>query len=426
MMYQESHQDNKTQITLSSLKGKESQQSKTSPLYRKLRLLISDLVNIDDTEKLVTFLLDELVNTSREEDSLILGGRAYHRLNGRYQLFYKVGDAGPVPLGYEVPAHYAPVQVALKQGWVLMRSTDEGFDPSIEEPIGADTFAAIVIGPHHEFLLSFTLKEPVPDDELIFTLLTLRQITDLALRQKELTAFIEQARIIQTSLLPKEPPVFPGFEIVFRTRPAEIVGGDVYDFIRLSEDILGVCIGDATGHGLPAALQARDVIIGLRMGVEENLKIVKTMEKLARVINQTSLTSRYISLFYAEIERRGFLVYCNAGHVPPVIIRASGSEPQYLHEGGPVIGLPIRSHYVRSFAYMEPGDILLMYTDGLTETRNERGEEFGLSRLIQIIHQNRQMPLDNLIDHILQRVDEWGQGLRIVDDQTLILIRRKE
>ena len=393
-------------------------------LYRELRRILMKVESFDRLEPLVRYLLEALVRTSRAENGVIRGGRLYVRDEDVYRLESKYGDAGPVELGFTVPADYAPVLTARKQGWVLMRPTDPGYDPRIEAPIGMETFAAVVLGLNQDYMLSFSLNEPVPDDEIIYTLVAVRQIIDLALRQKELSSFIESAREIQTSLLPREAPRLAGYDIAFFQRPAEVIGGDVYDFIPLGKDILGVAVGDATGHGLPAALQARDVIIGLRMGVEENLKIVKTIEKLARILQQTSMTSRFISLFYCEIEVHGYLVYVNAGHVPPFIVRDSDAELVFLKEGGPVLGLPVPLEYRRAFGRLRPGDVLVMYTDGIVEARDHAQKEFGWERLAEVVRRHRRSPAADIVDRVRRELDRHMGDERQLDDQTLVLIRR--
>ena len=141
---------------------------------------------------------------------------------------------------------------------------------------------------------------------------------------KQLEGRVAQARMIQMSLLPESAPEFGDYDVWGRTEPAEEVGGDLYDFIQVSKRSLGIAIADSAGHGLPAALQARDAIIGLRMGVEERWRITATIEKLNKVVGRSALVSRFISLFYGEIEPNGNFVYCNAGHNPPVVLRDDG------------------------------------------------------------------------------------------------------
>ncbi len=392
-------------------------------LYRRLYQALTTIAKLEDTEAIVRYVMNALVEDAAPPYAIITGARAYRRVNTVYRLFAKAGQAGPVPIGFEVPADYPPVQKTIRQGWVLMRATDPDFDPRIEDVVGVQTYAAIALGPHKEFLVSFTLHEPVPDEEIIYALAAIRQVADMVLRHRELNAFIEQAREIQQSLLPQEAPDFSGYEFAFLSRPAESVGGDVYDFIPVSRAILGVLIADAIGHGLPAALQARDVVVGVRMGVEEDLKIVRMMEKLSAVLRHVSMGSRFTPVFYAEIEWNGNVIYVNAGHVPPFILRADASV-QFLTVGGPVLGLPMEVAYQRSFERLRPGDLLVLYTDGITETTNVTGEEFGVQRLVEVVRRHRTDPLPTILTQVFAAVDEFRDGLPQEDDQTVVLIRK--
>jgi hypothetical protein len=395
-------------------------------LYRRFRQIAHTLEEFGDSESVAHYLLKTLVEASSAPGALITGGRAYRCVGDVFELFEKLGESGPVPLGYRVPVSYPVLQDLLRQGWILVRDSDPRFDRAIEGPIQAHIFAAIVIGPSRDHLLSFTLQEPVPDEELIYALVSLRSIADLALRQRELIQFIEQAREIQTSLLPREAPRFDGYDVAFRSRPAMIVGGDIFDFQQVLPSTLGISIGDATGHGLPAALQARDAIVGLRMGVEENLKIVKMIEKLSRVVQAGGSVSRFISLFYTELDRHGNLVYVNAGHVPPLLFRHATGEVVELPSSGPVIGLPVAAHYEQSFERMAPGDVLLLYTDGLCEARNPAGEEHGLERMIAVLRREaaKGRTAREVVGRLFEELDAFTGGALQIDDETAVVVRR--
>ena len=168
-----------------------------------------------------------------------------------------------------------------------------------------------------------------------------------------------EAAEIQRSLLADEPPVFPGFDVACRSVATEEVGGDFYDFHGLGDDILGFAIGDASGHGLPAALVVRDVVTGLRMGIEKDLKIAHVFAKLNRVIHRSRLSSRFVSVFYGELEADGNLVYVNAGHPPPILFfrHPQPGQPgdQELSVGGTVVGPLPEVRFRRGFARLRPG-----------------------------------------------------------------------
>ena len=189
----------------------------------------------------------------------------------------------------------------------------------------------------------------------------------------------ERGRPIQQSLLVEEPPPFAGYEIAARSVPAEEVGGDFFDFLPFDDELLGLAIGDASGHGLPAALLVRDVVTGLRMGIEKDLKIAQVFARLNRVIHRSNLTA-FISVFYGELEASGNIVYINAGHPPPLIFSKKGPVTG-LATGGTVIGPLPEARFLHGHARLDPGDVLVLCTDGILERRNPDGEFFGEERL---------------------------------------------
>ena len=150
--------------------------------------------------------------------------------------------------------------------------------------------------PGLRFLYLFTLKQGWIRDEIAFCLNGIRFALNYRLKSDAAQSELDTAATIQRSLLPKNVPSFPGWDIAGRSQPAEAVGGDFYDFIPLGEDLLGIAIGDASGHGLAAALLVRDVLMGIRMGVGTNLKMLYTMKKLNRVLHGTTFSTRVISV----------------------------------------------------------------------------------------------------------------------------------
>ena len=205
----------------------------------------------------------------------------------------------------------------------------------------------------------FLLGDGWVREELDFTLNTVRAALGSRLTDERVRGSVREAAEIQQSLLVEEPPAFPGYDIACRSVPAEEVGGDFYDFHDFGGgDMLGLAIGDASGHGLPAALLVRDVVTGLRMGIEKDLKVAYVFSKLNRVIHRSNLSSRFISVFYGELEADGNLIYINAGHFPPVLFFKNPQGPQTeveLATGGTVIGPLPEAKFRRGFARIRPG-----------------------------------------------------------------------
>jgi sigma-B regulation protein RsbU (phosphoserine phosphatase) len=186
--------------------------------------------------------------------------------------------------------------------------------------------------------------------------------------------------------------------------------------------MIGLAVGDASGHGLPAALLARDVLTGLRMGVERELKISSLIGKLNRVINGSFLSTRFISLVYGELEANGTFVYVNAGHNAPFLVKRT--ETQSLTVGGTILGPVPDMNFKRGFAFMEVGDILVLYTDGLVEREDQKGEPFGDERLIDFIRNERLEKVSTIIERLFIEVYKYGANEKWRDDATAVIVKR--
>jgi len=202
------------------------------------------------------------------------------------------------------------------------------------------------------------------------------------------------------------------------------VGGDFFDYIPVTPEMFDVVIADASGHGLPAALQVRDVYVGLRMGLTRDFKLARTVERLNAIINRSKLASKFVSLFLAELETTGSLIYVNAGHVLPFIMHADGAV-EHLREGGMVLGPSPDATYPRGFAQLGPGDTLVLYTDGITECHHHgTGEEFGVARLQRLVARHVQRPASEIVKLVFQAVSRYAATGVPEDDQTLVVVKR--
>jgi sigma-B regulation protein RsbU (phosphoserine phosphatase) len=170
-------------------------------------------------------------------------------------------------------------------------------------------------------------------------------------------------------------------------------------------------------------LQARDAIIGLRMGVEERMRLTATIEKLNAVIARSALASKFISMFYGELERNGTLVYCNAGHVPPLVF--SGGRVSELTRGGRVLGPIADAQYERGYVMLRPGDLLLATTDGILEAENERGHGFGTERIKAIVREGRFGSAREIVESIFDEARRFTGRATPVDDQTVLAVVRR-
>ncbi len=222
------------------------------------------------------------------------------------------------------------------------------------------------------------------------------------------------------------PPAFSdSFDYSARCRQVRALGGDCYNFIPLKDDRLALVVGDASGKGLAAALMIANVQSCLRTAA---LFTGDDLAALLKVVNRQAYASssenRYATLFYAVFDRSTrILRYVNAGHHPPVVIRRDGSI-DCLETGGAPVGLFPDSEYAEGCAKLEPGDLVIAFTDGLTEVANQEEEEWGVQGLLKAAACGSQRPQDagDLVNWIFHSMDEFCQEHQ-TDDATLAVLR---
>lgn len=338
------------------------------------------------------------------------------------------------------------VECAIEGGWLgrregvrwrthspgeeVLRRLAEGFEPAQWQILRANRIlfshspfplAAWLIEPRGEWLMLFRLQR-LPEEGPSLLL----QMARLAVAHRALesgwTGVLDRAREIQCSLLPDPLASLPGFDLAARSESAEEVGGDVYDTIRLASDCCGLLIADASGHGLPAALEARDVVIGLRMGASWQLKIEATVERLNRILCSSTLSSRFVSLIYGELSSSGTFDYINAGHPAPLVVTREGWQD--LTTRGRVLGVSPDSTYRVGHAEVPPQGLVLLYTDGITECPSPSGEEFGLERLAGIASVLAGSSAAHLCAAIFDALAEHAGGHCLPDDASLLVARR--
>jgi serine phosphatase RsbU (regulator of sigma subunit) len=231
----------------------------------------------------------------------------------------------------------------------------------------------------------------------------------------------EQARQMQQALLPAVLPRVAGLDVSGTWEPARTVGGDYYDLLQLGPAQLGVCIGDVAGKGMPAALLMSALQAAVRASAAENVSPRELCERVRRVI-VPSLGSRFVTLFFCTIDTQHRRIrFCNAGHNPPILARADGSVVR-LAAGGPVLSRAFTSQpYQEGEHPIATGDRLLLFTDGVSEARDAREEDFGEERLERIVAARRQLGARELIAQIVSEVSAFSGG-RTDDDLTLVAV----
>jgi sigma-B regulation protein RsbU (phosphoserine phosphatase) len=243
------------------------------------------------------------------------------------------------------------------------------------------------------------------------------ELRDRILRDVEIAAQIQQ------NLLPKAAPQFKNLDLAGRCVATQSVGGDYYEFLEFSDSRIGVVIADVAGKGIGAALLSTALQARVLILAEEMQNLGQFVTRLNASTCKRIAEHRFITLFFGLIDTdRHELVYCNAGHTPPLLARADDTVER-LAAGGMVLGLLPDVVYEQTVVKVAPGDILLLYTDGVTECMNANDEEFGEDRLALALREHRGESAADIVDAIMRAVNEWGSDAGQSDDITMVVAK---
>ncbi len=392
--------------------------------YRKLDSFFSEIYQVGSDNVLST-VLKELVDYLGK-DLHIKNGRLYELVLDKFVLFYcanlsQLEDESEKYLSVEEEA----VKLVLEHGCYIFYEPETSLKIQSLRPNEFKTMVAFTIQRDEgTWLFVFELEPGWDREEIEFSINTTRRVLNSRISTESFETSLHKAELIQRSLLPKSSPKIEGFDIYGKSISTEIVGGDLYDYVAFSEGHFGVAVGDASGHGLPAALLVRDVVTGLRMGLEKEMKITPVLEKLNKVIHRSTLSTAFISLFYAEIDTNGDIVYANAGHPPPILI--NGNNVEFLKRGGTILGPLPEVQLKRGFSSIEPGGLMVMYSDGIFERQNLYGEAYEISKLQELAVNNQCLSAENLVKDIIDEVYNFGGQKKWKDDATVVVVKRLE
>ncbi|HEB83396.1 MAG TPA: GAF domain-containing protein [Bacteroidetes bacterium] len=246
------------------------------------------------------------------------------------------------------------------------------------------------------------------------------------LEKQRMQEELELARNIQEGFLPRTLPETPGLDLAALCRFSREVAGDYYDVIPLGEDRTVIAIGDVSGKGAGAALIMASLQASLRALSGVGVELAQMVEGVNNLIHQNTPAEQYVTFFIAMNDaRKRALSYVNAGHNPPVLFRDGGGEEE-LTEGGLILGALPDVSYRAGRVQLAPNDMLLLYTDGVTEAMNPEEEEFGEERLMDLVRGSRARPLEELLEAIQEEVSRFTEGQPFPDDFTLLLARAVE
>ena len=243
-----------------------------------------------------------------------------------------------------------------------------------------------------------------------------------ALAKERLEAELDLASRVQSHLLPDAPPSLPGLDIAAVSMPCRAVGGDFYDFIRLNNAQTGLVIADVCGKSVGAALLMAAARSALRVHAEHIMEPADLVGRLNHSLVRGTHPEEFLTLLYGVLDtEQRTLTYSNAGHNPGLIYR--GDEIIELSIGGVVTGVLERTTYEQETVPLLPGDVLVLYTDGLNEARNETNELFGLERLHAIVRKHREKSAADLMQRVVGAVQQFSRPREQSDDLTLLIIK---
>ena len=403
-------------------------------LYRTIEELASRQYSSD--EELLEFVMKEIV---RHDEIPIRGGRVwkFEPRTGSYVLVHQVGDIDKIRQQYKVKVKEYPMFLEMaKQRTVLANETDVYLRKR-----GILKYSATGVGEKmrwkghgmYPYALAFNVESLAPD--LSHTLNIISTAISSAMKGKkselkaqQLERDLDKAREIQKRILPEHEIRFHKYEVYGLSVPSRIVGGDFFDYIRLTEDSerLGIAIGDAASKGLSAAAQALYVSGALRMGAEFETKISSLVTKINKLMHKTFPDENFVSLFYGEItnDKNGLLIYANAGHNSPMLLHSDCADVETLGPTGQMLGPFPNETYRTESAMMKAGDVLLLYTDGVVEAADDLGEFFGEKRVADFLCAHRKKSAKEITQLLMEEVQKYDTNIEYTDDKTIVVIKR--
>lgn len=410
--------------------------------YRKLDILLNKIGRERTGKDFLFVIADELEKTFGE-DLRIGNGRIYELCDDSYELITPQDSLPDNGYAEKLHVESGAVQALLRYKSYIYN--DPSF--SIDKRINGQKEYRIPVAfslnsPEYKWIFVFELKSGWIREEIEFCLNAVRTALNYRVLSDSVKNEMQQAVQIQQSLLPQINPQIEGYQIASHSMPAELVGGDFYDYFAISDRSFGIALGDASGHGLPAALLVRDMVTGLRMGLESSLPPVKNirnanrifsrrfysfhmedmLKKLNRVIYKSVYSSRFVSMFIAEIDRRGNIHYANAGHPSPLLV--SGQNVRLLESTGYIFGALPEMVIKGTYASMKKDDVLVIFSDGIVERQNPTGEEFGMERLKELIVKHRDKSAQVLLELIFFAADDFGKVEKWEDDASVMVIKK--
>ncbi len=385
----------------------------------------------------LTYLVEEIVNQTVFE---IIGGRIWelHSDLKSYSLKYQYGTINKIPENYTFQIKDQPIVVDLHEKRTTLNTEHDPVLISsgilVYSITGVGDLVKTQEGKYFKYILGFNANEIL--QSFFETLSIISGVATVTIRS--LSSQEEQMRIrrdlvkaseIQRNLLPEHYLEFNDFKIYGVCIPDSDVGGDYFDYLRNMDDEeerIGILVSDAASKGLPAAIQSLFVSGAIRMAQAFSPKISSLFSRLNTLIFDTFPYERFVTLFYCELSltTNRLVLYANAGHCAPIHYRYDKDLVTLLEPTGGLLGIVRNQKFNVENMIMRKGDILAIYTDGITECMNDNGDPFGEDRLIQLIRNNKDLSSKELTIKIIEEVQTYASKTNYNDDRTLIIIKR--
>lgn len=407
---------------------------------KKLHKTIESIASqkFDNEEDMLKYVLEQIVNDKSFE---ITGGRIW-KLDPEtfsYKLLYQTGKMEKIDPRFRIRLKYYPEFQRIANERTIL--ADETLTELKKK--GIFRYSATGVGSrikldgkiYYEYILA--LNSNSLDEEFRLNMSIIATALTSQIRQRRilqsasnLKADLDKARQLQKSILPEHEYKFHNYDIFGVTNPAEIVGGDFFDYLEIGDeqDRLGIALGDAASKGVSAAAEAMYISGALRMASNFEIKITPLMKKMNQLVNKIFEDDKFSSLFYGELsnDKNGLFLYTNAGHNPPLFYNSKKNKVEYLSVTGPVLGPVPHAKYQIESINLLPGDILLMFSDGIVDSTNSKGEPFPEVRLINLLKNNKSKSPKEIALKILDDVLRFNKNGTYSDDKTLVVIKRNE
>ncbi len=278
----------------------------------------------------------------------------------------------------------------------------------------------------------FILREFTKDDLNLLTVMANiaavkienARLAEVEQAERIMARDLSQAGVIQSGMLPDKAPDVPGADLAGFNMACRTVGGDYYDFFKYPDGRVALALGDVSGKGMPASLMMMALHARVQVLAEDPGNLAQFMTRINKATCAKCPSNRFITFFFSVFNAAtGDLAYANAGHNPPIVVRANG-DAEMLEGGGPVLGILPIAPYSEMHAQLDHGDMLVIYSDGVTEANNPAYDEFDEERLIEVLKAHRTEPAAQIVQAVMQAVTEFAAGAPQADDITILVAKR--